>query len=279
MIPAYAAAGADEIQIAAEGQSYSALPSFNFDGVRKAEQLCNEAQIALSVQMDRLYFSDETRDAEEWMRFLNNVCCHISFMDPGIARLSKQMHCLNEMIYSPLTLLTSDHDAAWWMSQGLYAASASPLLTREETMRIVSRIPGMEVSVFGHQIMSVSRRPLLSDYAHTYNTEELQNRDDLYLIEETRDQKMPVYESEIGTVIYTDYALLSFSELKKFADAGADRFMMDSVFAGDAAALDALIGYKAVLRGADAEKEAQKFTVKHPDLPVSEGYYEKETVR
>ena len=279
MIQAYAAAGADEIQIVAQGQSYSALRSFDFEGVRKAEQLCNEAGIALSVEMDRLFFSDETREADEWMRFLSNVCCRISFMDPGLARLAKQMHCLNEMIYTPLTLLTSDHDAAWWMAQGLYAVSVSPLLTKEETMRIVSKIPSMEVSVFGHQIMSVSRRPLLSDYAHTYHTEQMQNRKNLYLIEETRDQKMPIYESKLGTVIYTDYVLHSFAEMKAFADAGADRFMMDSVFVSDVCTLDALKGYSAVLHGADAQKEEEKFSLKHPDLLVSEGYYGKETVR
>ena len=196
------------------------------------------------------------------------------FSDPAVLRFCSQEE-RKKCIYRPEMLATSIADGQFWLDQGIGEVSVSPLLTREETVQILHALPHAELTIHGHVLLSVSRRRLLSAWKEQYGADlEPMHNPHLTLRETTRQECMPVYETEAGTMIFSDYVLESFDYMNDFRDAEA--MYIEGAFLTAEAIVQAVSLYQRLLSGESAEAEIQAYRAAVPDS--SRGYYDQKTI-
>ena len=108
-----------------------------------------------------------------------------------------------------------------------------------------------------------SKRRLLSNYFDFLGKKvDVFNKKDIYLMEETRDEHMPIVEDDLGTHVFSGYTLVSFEEIKQLAQSGIRHVRIDGIFHDLDYVCKALSLYQAVLSnemsGAQAKEEFDK---------------------
>ena len=276
----YRQAGADEVILALKDSCFSPLKAFDKQEMVKLIEEAHQYGLEVSVLMNRLFHENDAVNACETMKRLVEAGADgIIFADTALAYTAKREGFMNRMIFQPETMMTSSFDAKVWHDLGTQAVMISSLLTKEEVIHIASCIDNGGVNVHGYQMMSVSGRPLLSAYAQNRGLYPLKNKGNLFLVEEKRDGKMPVYENDYCTMVFSDYIQESFDEMKAFMNAGVKRFVIDSWMLKETCVKDTLRIYRAYLDGKETEEMVRTYRKTYGELPLSSGYYEQKTVR
>ena len=123
-------------------------------------------------------------------------------------------------------------------------------------------------------MLSRSRRPLLSSWKQAFfYSEELKGRQDLYLQEAKRQGKMPVFEDENGTIIYSDDRLESWLEMNRFMQAGICRYLLSGLYEDRLAYFESIKGYSRILHGEDAETVRNEVMTGTGEKRYESGYY------
>lgn len=265
--------GADEVVYALAGCAFSGLRSFQLEEIQQLPHT--------SVLCTRLFPQDQLPRLKTVLTQLAATdICHIYFSDPAVLELAEDS-LKPRLVYRPETLATNALDAHWWMEQGIGGISISPVLTINEVEDILKQCPGCEVTIHGHQLLSASRRPLVSMYANEIGEgkqAEFIHRPDLSLKEEKRDYELGIYENECGTFIYSDFVQESFEDVQTLAGDGAARFYFERLRLSQQETIAALDAYQAVLQGADADKAAQALKESFPSTTYTRGFYGQKTI-
>lgn len=271
---AYIQSGADEVILALKDGCFTSLHEFTLNEIQRISQSYTGRTVVL---MNRLFGEEEKEWAQQMLEKVLAISDAVLFADPLLLFEATKLQQQNKMIYRPETLMTSDKDACWWMSQGLQSIQISPLLTKEEIVKIAQAVSSSSLQIHGRLLMSVSKRPLLDAYSQIHHLPSLQGQRDLYLKEESREGKMPIYENAYGTYIYTDYMQESFACMHSFIAAGITRFEIDSNGLTQQQVKDAIVIYRHQLDGID--EDGAGYLTKYQALPFSSGYYEQKTVK
>ena len=278
LIGALRKAGADEVILALENGCFSALKPFAADEIIALVSAVHQEGMTLSVLMNRLFPQDEIASFQNQMIWLlNEGADHIIAADPGLLYHAQAKGVLDRVIFDPETLMTNSRDALFYSQLGVSSVMISQLLCEEEILAIARNVPGCSLCVFGHQLMSVSGRPLLEAYALRKGTDSLRGRKNLLLKEEKREEKMPAYENDYAAMIYSDYIQDSFDQLVSFAENGISRIVLQGVFLPEEMLLDAAATSQKDLAGDLNSKEA--FRKKYSAMPLSDGYYGIKTIK
>lgn len=272
----YYEAGADEVILPLEDGCFTAMHEFSLEEILEVCKNRKDSQRRIAVLMNRLFFEEERAESMLKLRQLLPYVDAVLFADAGLLSGLSEEEC-RKMIYRPETLMTSSNDAAWWMGNGLLSVQISPLLTKEEIIEIAKTVKGCSLQIHGRMLMSVSRRPLLSAYSEFAGIESLHEKKGLLLREDQRQDMMPVYENRYGTMIFTDFVQESFADFKDFADAGIERFEIDTMTLEKEAVIDALHLYKAMLNNEEADYHT--YLEKYKKYPFSTGYYGMKTIK
>ena len=265
-------AGADEIVLAPQKCAMSALLEADMETITSCAPV--------SLIMNRLFMPEDLHIPGSVLDALEpGQIDRIYFSDPALVKIAEERGLKEKLVYRPEMLAVSTFDAAWWMSQTIGSVSVSPLLTRDETAEILRKCPGLQVTVHGRLLMSVSGRPLLSAYREDTGTAFETDGRNLFLQEAKREGLMPVYETESGTYIYSDFVQESFTDLGLFQSCGADSFYVERLGSETEEIAEAIRTIRRILDGSDAEKEAEQYRRMFPELPLSEGYYGQKTIR
>ncbi len=263
--------GCDETVIAVKGYSFTALPSFAIEEILQYK--------GVSLLLNRLFFEEETDDLKKLLALIETAePASVYFADPAVVYYASDS-LKSRLIYRPDTLMTSRNDAEWWLMCGIKGISVSPLLTKQEVIDITAAVPHTEITVHGRLLMSVSRRKLLDVYKSDFDKEfEADGNRDLLIRESKRQEMMPVYQNESGTMVYTDFVQESFEDMPDFMK-HAERFYIDTVFMGEKEAEETVRAYRAVLDGEDSMKIRSEYEKTFGTLHLSTGYYGQKTIQ
>lgn len=247
---------------------------FSREEMEEAIDLIHQGKGKCVVFVNRMLGEEEIDRTREYLGYLKSLeVDYVLYNDPAVYVLADEIGMVPKLIYQPDTLMTNSKDVNFMLRQGVDSVFISKELTFEEIMGIASSCKDKcNVIIHGYLNMSYSKRKLLKSYFEMLGKEvDYQNRD-LRLIEYTRTGKMPVYEDEQGTHIFTDYVLESFKEIKALSEC-VKFLMVDSMFLDIEVVIEAVKAYKAILVGADPEVVEMSYKEKYSELPLSDGYH------
>lgn len=262
---------------------FSARPSgvFSNEDIKKGHQRCVELNMKSAVVMTRFFIEAELEQAKTEMQVLKDIGIDlIYFTDCCILWIAKELGMLDKLIYNPDTLITNASDAQFYLDQGIAMVTLSKEITKDEMVEIAHQVNGeMEVLIHGRLNMMHSKRNLLSSYFEFIKKPfEYQGSQELYLMEENRDEHMPIIEDDLGTHVFTGFTLCSFMEINELLEAGIRNFRIESLFLDVETICMIAKDYQRVINHEiDGETLYLEYQTKYPNLNITNGYMNQKT--
>ena len=143
----------------------------------------------------------------------------VYFSDFAVYEFLNELHYTGEKIYAPETILTNHEDLAFYLEYVDRCVIAKEL-TLDEMLKLSHQFPQkLEFFNFGHMMMSVSKRPLLSNYLQELKLEDSYvNRLDVSILETQREAWMPILEEKNAFSTYRAEVLNGFQLLDHFSE-------------------------------------------------------------
>ena len=178
--------------------------------------ICKAQQRKVYLVLDDFISEDDLDALDKYLEFIRKLEPDgLFFHDLGIITAAKKHGLSDKLIYDGKTMACNSLDTAFLLSKGIASVVLSRELTLQEIARILQNNPGqIDLQIFGHQRLSYSKRRFLTNYFKEIHKEyDYFGNENMFLIEEQRDYKLPIVENEEGTFIYSDYVLEMFQEL------------------------------------------------------------------
>lgn len=164
------------------------------------------------LSLNKIFTEDEIDEAYKFLDEYKNEEVLFYVADLGLIKYAKDNNILDKIIYNPETMITNYLDLSVYMGFNLDAYGISNEITIEDLKTIYDKTKAPLFYLgFGKRLMFYSKRKLLSLYKEKYQTKF--SFDDLYLKEETRDDKYKIIENNNGTMIYRSYFISLHKEL------------------------------------------------------------------
>jgi len=275
-------AGADGLLFGSASVSLRNAADFSSGCWKELIRRCHDCGVEALFLMNRLFMEEELPMMKEHLQVLLELGADgIYFADEAVLSYAQCMGEQTRLLYQPDTLLTNHSDVNYYLEEGCKGVVLAKEITRNEILTIAEHCDASRIEFIGHGrlIMMHSLRPLLSNYMEFLNQDiSLQNKRNLYLVEDTRSERMPILEDEAGTHIFSGYVQNSFCEMEAFLKAGIGAMRIDGIFYGSDEIIQTLAIYDGIRKGKWCGEEAkQMFCEQFPMENIDTGFYYRAT--
>lgn len=293
-IDVLADAGADAFVIGEQRFGLRLAGEFNRDDVRETITRAHKQGKKVYVAMNAIFHNDRVPELSDYISFLRDVKADaIIFGDPAVLMTVREVAPDMKLHWNTETTVTNWYTCNYWGRKGATRA----VLAREINMDAIIETKEhaeveIEVQVQGMTCMFQSKRSLIGNYFQYQNKNlEIQNRKygkDMFLYDEERDSKYPIFEDGNGTHIMSPNDICIIEELDELMEAGIDSFKIDGIFK-TTEYLSAVTGYYReaidlwhVDPSAFENKKAELYraieSIQPKNRPLDTGFFFKETV-
>ena len=226
-------AGADAVVIANPFYSARGAAYFQRKDMGSLRLRTRQLHMKMYVLVNRFFMEDELTSLRAHLAYLKELDVDgIYYGDEGVLYEAKKLQLTAKLIYHPDTLITNKEDVQYYLDEGIKMVTISKDITLKEICEIARHVKGeCEVIIHGRLNMMHSKRTLLTNYMTFIGKQEsLKKKQDLYIMEENRDEKMPILEDDLGTHVFTGYTLVSFEEVLELQQSGILHMRIDGIF-------------------------------------------------
>ncbi|MFD1781194.1 peptidase U32 family protein [Fredinandcohnia salidurans] len=228
-------AGATAFIIGEQRYGLRLAGEFNREEIVKAVEVAHAHDAKIYVAMNALFHNEKVPELGDYVAFLrdSNVDA-IVFGDPAVLMTVKEVAPEMKLHWNTETTATNWYTCNYWGRKGAKRA----VLARELNMDAIVEIKEnaeveIEVQIHGMMCMFQSKRSLVGNYfEYQGNVMEVENRKkekDMFLFDEERGNKYPIFEDENGTHIMSPNDVCIVDELEEMIDAGVDSFKIEGI--------------------------------------------------
>lgn len=254
---------------------------FTDEELAQARDICQNLNLQCYILLNRFFVENELEALRKHLQYLKTLDVEgIYFTDMSVFYEAKQLKMQDKMIYNPDTILTNSADVQAYMQLGMKMCTLSKEITLEDMIKIGNKTHcELEVIVHGRLNMMHSKRNLLTNYMLFLNKDiDLKEKYDLYLMEENREEHMPIIEDEQGTHIYTGFTLCSFEEVEDIINAGIFNLRIESMFHSIDEVCQILSDYRKVIENPAGGREMYRvYEKQYPKQNITKGFLYKKT--
>lgn len=277
----YANLGVTSVIVSLRDHGVRGGTPFPLDELPSIVEEAKQYGLMVYVLMNRLYVEEEIAALQAALQQVKQAQVDgIYFGDLGLAYEASVLGMTSLLIYNPDTLITNSKDVEFYFDEGFKMVTLAKEITKAEVLQIASKIKQpLEVIIHGRLNMMHSKRMLLSNYEVFLNQpQKFTNHDTLYLMEEHREELMPIIEDTFGTHVFTGFSYAGFKEIKEFMEAGIQNFRIENLFLSKEEEQATILMYQKVIRGDISGEEAfAQFVEQYPKQAYSDGFMFKET--
>ncbi|MFI8575186.1 peptidase U32 family protein [Rossellomorea aquimaris] len=230
-----ALAGADSFMIGEQRYGLRLAGEFSREDVAEAIKAAHKYGKKVYVAMNALFHNDKIAELDDYIAFLKEAGADaIVFGDPAVLMAAREVAPDMLLHWNTETTATNWYTCNYWGRKGAKRA----VLARELSMDTIVEMKEnaeveIEVQVHGMTCMFQSKRSLLGNYfEYRGKAMEIENRKEqrnMFLHDEERHNKYPIYEDENGTHIMSPNDMCIVDELGEMIEAGIDSFKIDGV--------------------------------------------------
>lgn len=241
---------ADGFIVGLEHVSVRSIQTFSFEEYRQFYETVHSLNKSVYINATKLFMEEELPDARQMLDLVKSIGADgIYYADEGFYQLAKERQMEHLLVYQPETLVTNHMDVQYYLNQGIQSVSLAHELSLEEIQSIAKVENNIEILIHGTYSVLYSKRRLVTNYLEAHNI--TWDHPLIFdLIEQTRQDRMPIVEDENGTHIFTEAKQKSIHQFEELKKAGIRRFRIDSLFQDDQWTLDILKHY---IEGSDVE--------------------------
>lgn len=286
--------GADAFVIGEQKFGLRLPGEFTREDVRKAVNLAHEHNKKVYVAVNGIFHNYHLNSLENYIEFLHEIRVdRIIFGDPAVVMYVKKQDNPIPLNWDAETIVTNYFQCNYWGEKGAKRAVLARELNLDEILNIKKHAKvEIEVQVHGMTCMFQSKRMLLGNY-YTFQDRQMkiqrsENKQDLLLYDEERENKYPVFEDYNGTHIMSPNDICLIEELEPFFEANIDSFKIDGILHSEAYINTVTAQYREAIDLYHEDPEAyedEKFMLIDPieeiqpeHRPFDEGFLYKQTV-
>lgn len=287
-------AGADAFLIGEQQYGLRLAGQFSRSQVRQVVKKAHQRHKKVYVAMNAIFHNEKIAELEDYVKFLSELEVDaIVFGDPAVLMTVKEQAPNLKLHWNPEQTATNWYTCNYWGRKGATRAVLARELNGEAIIEIKENAEvEIQVQVHGMTCMFQSKRTLLSNYFE-YQGQQLkllkdQRTEMMYLYDEERDSKYPIFEDVNGTHIMSPNDICLIEDLEDLIASGIDSFKIDGIFkSSEYLAMITKIYRTAIdLCKADPHKyEEQKFdlykriaAIQPNNRPLDLGFFFKETI-
>lgn len=240
------------------------------------EELKNIKDKNIFISIDKNIFNSDLPYLEKALQLIENLNLKgIFFYDLAVLSLSKRINLKTKLIWNQDFLVTNYKTCNFYQKEGVKGAVLSPLTIEEiEEIRNNTNLE-LYVNIFGHQLMAVSKRHLLTSYFNYINKENNQNIK--FMKEKTG--TYPVIEEFYGTKFLTKDILNGIRYLNKLKEIKIDYVILDSILIENDTFSKILEYYKeAIYKDVTEERLLEMEQEINKIIPTSLEFFAKKTI-
>lgn len=187
--------------------------------------------------------------------------------DFGLLLKLKEIGFDKPIILSTDTTITNHLEIDFLIEQGFSQVVTARELTYDELLELGKTVgQKMVVPIFGHQIISTSRRQLLTAYSDLIDRVYESNHV-YHLKESTREDRFLLIQDETGTHIFDEKVFSGVDKVSSLLDLGVDHYWIDSFNLRTELLSDVAYYLKQIASGLMSDRDAmQELLDKYPDL-------------
>lgn len=272
----YNANGIDRIIVSLEGVSVRPVRVFEKEEIKSAIKHAHEIDLEIALNMLNFMMEEDIEMFKDALLFCKeNKIDRIYYSDMGVYQLAKELEIEDKLIYQPTTLIASSLDANHYLDLGIHRVVLSREITFEEMKHILDRCKRCEIGVFGYNVMMHSKRKLLSSYFEFVNQKDKSDSKDLYLMEESRTEKMPVFQDETGTHVLSGSVFTMFKELSELKNCD---YKIEGIHLSEEFVLKVAHDIRKIILGnLDGYDIYEQYQKDYPELNITDGFMYKKT--
>ena len=228
-------AGATPIMVGEQLYGLRLAGEFKREDIVEAVNISHQRNAKVYVAMNGLFHNDKIAELNEYILFLKEASVDaIVFGDPAVLMAVRETAPEMKMHWSTETTGTNWYSCNYWGRKGAKRAVLARELSMDSIIDIKEKAEvEIEVQVHGMTCMFQSKRSLLGNYfEYQGKVMEIENRKvekDMFLLDNERNNKYPIFEDENGTHIMSPNDMCIIDELSEMIDAEVDVFKIDGV--------------------------------------------------
>ncbi|BFJ02126.1 peptidase U32 family protein [Priestia sp. YIM B13446] len=228
-------AGATAIMVGEQRYGLRLAGEFKREDIVEAVNISHQHNAKVYVAMNGLFHNDKIAELNEYILFLKEASVDaIVFGDPAVLMAVRETAPEMKMHWSTETTGTNWYSCNYWGRKGAKRAVLARELSMDSIIDIKEKAEvEIEVQVHGMTCMFQSKRSLLGNYfEYQGKVMEIENRKvekDMFLLDNERNNKYPIFEDENGTHIMSPNDMCIIDELSEMIDAEVDVFKIDGV--------------------------------------------------
>ncbi|MFQ6387333.1 peptidase U32 family protein [Priestia aryabhattai] len=228
-------AGATAIMVGEQRYGLRLAGEFKREDIVEAVNIAHQHDAKVYVAMNGLFHNDKIAELNEYILFLKEASVDaIVFGDPAVLMAVRETAPEMKMHWSTETTGTNWYSCNYWGRKGAKRAVLARELSMDSIIDIKAKAEvEIEVQVHGMTCMFQSKRSLLGNYfEYQGKVMEIENRKvekDMFLLDNERNNKYPIFEDENGTHIMSPNDMCIIDELSEMIDAEVDVFKIDGV--------------------------------------------------
>jgi len=267
---------------------------FKREDIVEAVNIAHQHNAKVYVAMNGLFHNDKIAELNEYILFLKEASVDaIVFGDPAVLMAVRETAPEMKMHWSTETTGTNWYSCNYWGRKGAKRAVLARELSMDSIIDIKEKAEvEIEVQVHGMTCMFQSKRSLLGNYfEYQGKVMEIENRKvekDMFLLDNERNNKYPIFEDENGTHIMSPNDMCIIDELSEMIDAEVDVFKIDGVLKSPQYILEVTKKYRqAIDLCVDDREEYENIkddlleeieSLQPINRPLDTGFFFKETV-
>ncbi|MGE7623265.1 peptidase U32 family protein [Viridibacillus sp. NPDC096237] len=228
-------AGADAFLIGEQQFGLRLAGEFSIEQVAAATEKIHAAGKKVYVAMNAIFHNDRVDALAPYMRKLAEIGVDaIVFGDPAMIVARREAEVTIPLHWNPETIATNWFQADYWGKRGATRTVLARELSMDEVVEIKENTEfEIQVQVHGMTCMFQSKRSLLGNYfLYQDKAMEVENRKEnrnMFLHDDERNNKYPIYEDLNGTHIFSPNDLCIIDELDELFEAGIDSLKIEGV--------------------------------------------------
>jgi len=228
-------AGADAFVVGEQKFGLRLAGEFTIAQIKEATAIVHAAGKKIYVAVNALFHNELIDDLDAYMVEVAKLNIDgFIYGDPAVIMACRENDITIPLHWNPETTATNWFTANYWGERGANRAVLARELSMDEVVEIKENANvAIEVQVHGMTCMFQSKRPLLGHYfLYQDKVMEVENRQDnrnMFLHDDERNNKYPIYEDANGTHIFSPNDMCIIDEIDELMDAGIDAFKIDGV--------------------------------------------------
>lgn len=228
-------AGADAFVVGEQRYGLRLAGEFSREDVKKAIELAHQYNKKVYVAMNAIFHNELVEELDDYIAFVRDAGADaIIFGDPAVLMAAREVAPEMKLHWNTETTATNWFTCNYWGEKGAKRA----VLAREINMDAIVEMKEhakveLEVQVHGMTCMFQSRRTLIGNYfeyqGKVMNVENRQQNKNMFLHDDERNNKYPIFEDFNGTHIMSPNDICIIDELQEMIEAGIDSFKIDGI--------------------------------------------------